>query len=829
MAQGPLDPIDSFEAIPYSGWIPCDPIVAAGTASLVAMVNSKMVIFDKKGAALFQQNLSGAGGFWGGQGASSTVAEPWVIFDPNSQRFIALATDHGESRKGMLYLAVSKSANPVASTDWYKYGLERSSTHQEPGFVGAATAPDFARVGVDGDAIYVTSIHFAKDGSLGAPISHAEIFGLAKGPLLGGGPIQIIYDEPVLTGPRFFTIHPAVVFEPAPAMVLVQANSLVPSSEVMVHAIAGGNRTSFPVPVAPFDRPPSVPQPGGAAPLLNLDARLTSAVLRNGSLWTTHAIRDPAVDSESLVRWYQFDGAGLPAGPATLIQSGNVDPGPGLHTWLPHLNVDDAGSMAVGFSMGGASQFTGIAYTGRTAADPAGTTRPVRIARSGDGAYRLEGWGESSGLAIDPDGRTFWLFHEYPTAASQWATFASSFQVAPRPRVAIATDDFESGTFTGGSGTWVGPWVVSGDAVTLTSSGPAEGAGHVRLRRDNGLIQRVANVSGAASLQLSFRSKISSFEGSDRAEVRVSTDGVQFTRVWEFTSIHSDNVYHYHPVDLSGLLPATQLYLTFDAGMDSQNDSWFLDDIRISGSAGNLPPIAEAGPDRNISDSDDSGSELVLFDASDSVDSDGTIIAYTWLLNGVDVGSAPSLALEVPVGTWNVTLVVEDDDGATDTDSFVLTVTAPAIEVFTNSFETGTLGSWTQDGQNDWFASNQRAFQGAFSATVDGSASDALLATPVIDLMGRGAATITFAWFIGYALDNGEYLACDVSVDGGVGWSEVGRLAGKNGDKPPEGSWQSVSIEVASGSAGNVRLRFRGKMNATDEAAHVDSVRVIAH
>ncbi len=432
----PLDLIQGFEAIPTTGWTPCDPIIAAGPASLVTMVNSKMVIFNKQGAKLFEQNLSGAGGFWGAHGASSVVAEPWVIFDPNTSRFIAIAADHG-SAKGALYLAVSKSATPVSSSDWNKYSLDRSGTHQGPSFPGVPTNPDYAKVGVDEDAIYITSSHFAKNQSITLNFSHTEIFALAKAPLLSGGPLQMLHDEPVITdsySPYLaFSIHPAIVHGPATAMYFVQSLTRLPDDQIVVHALAdvltSPTRVVSLVPVAPFDRPPNVPQRGTGILLDNIDARLMSAVVRGGALWTSHGIRDPLGDAESLVRWYQFDITGLPTTAATLLQSGNVDPGPGIHTWLPHINVDAAGNMGLSFSVGGANQYAAIGYTGRQATDAAGTTRPVRTARAGVGIYTAGGWGEYSGLAIDPDGYTFWLFHQYPTKRKTWQTFVGAFQL----------------------------------------------------------------------------------------------------------------------------------------------------------------------------------------------------------------------------------------------------------------------------------------------------------------------------------------------------------------------------------------------------------------
>ncbi len=73
---------------------------------------------------------------------------------------------------------------------------------------------------------------------------------------------------------------------------------------------------------------------------------------------------------------------------------------------------------------------------------------------------------------------------------------------------------------------------------------------------------------------------------------------------------------------------------------------------------------------------------------------------------------------------------------------------ATEIEVFADSFEVSEWnGLWTEDGQNDWFGSSQRATDGSRSAEVDGNASDATLTSIPIDLQGsRHNATIYFSW-----------------------------------------------------------------------------------
>jgi len=88
----------------------------------------------------------------------------------------------------------------------------------------------------------------------------------------------------------------------------------------------------------------------------------------------------------------------------------------------------------------------------------------------------------------------------------------------------------------------------------------------------------------------------------------------------------------------------------------------------------NIPPTADAGPDQNVTDSDDNGSEDVTLDGSGSSDSDGTITVYDWEESSVPIatGVGPTVSLSVAVHT--IDLIVTDDDSDTDSDSVVITV-----------------------------------------------------------------------------------------------------------------------------------------------------------
>jgi len=216
-----------------------------------------------------------------------------------------------------------------------------------------------------------------------------------------------------------------------------------------------------------------------------------------------------------------------------------------------------------------------------------------------------------------------------------------------------------------------------------------------------------------------------------------------------------------------------------------------------------------------------------------ATDPDGTVVGFSAisLPAGLSINQAGLISGTIAVGAasaspYNVTITAVDNTGLTAQQSFIWTVSAPPGTgpgvVFSDSFEISQWNNlWTQDSQNDWFRSTQRATDGTWSAEVDGFASNAQLISIPINLQGSSTATIEFDWFIESSLDAGEYLAFDVSTDGGSNWIEKKRL---RGDVDVENVWHHEQFQLTGLSA--LRLRFRGFMSGSEEDANVDNVKV---
>ena len=90
---------------------------------------------------------------------------------------------------------------------------------------------------------------------------------------------------------------------------------------------------------------------------------------------------------------------------------------------------------------------------------------------------------------------------------------------------------------------------------------------------------------------------------------------------------------------------------------------------------GNQPPIADAGSDQTVNDDDGNSVEEVTLNGSESYDPDGTSLSYEWTENNEPLSTEPSFTYNFNVGNHPVTLTVTDNDGATDSDDVIITVT----------------------------------------------------------------------------------------------------------------------------------------------------------
>jgi hypothetical protein len=121
----------------------------------------------------------------------------------------------------------------------------------------------------------------------------------------------------------------------------------------------------------------------------------------------------------------------------------------------------------------------------------------------------------------------------------------------------------------------------------------------------------------------------------------------------------------------------------------------------------NQSPIAYAGSDKTVIDSDDSGSETLTLNSTGSVDVDGSIDSYAWSEGDSLIATGANPSVDLSVGVHIITLTVTDNEGATDTDVVIITV-------FESSFEDSEF----------WFEAECAAVGGNWNILTDAQASN---------------------------------------------------------------------------------------------------------
>ena len=100
----------------------------------------------------------------------------------------------------------------------------------------------------------------------------------------------------------------------------------------------------------------------------------------------------------------------------------------------------------------------------------------------------------------------------------------------------------------------------------------------------------------------------------------------------------------------------------------------------------NQAPVANAGPDQTIIDTDGNTLEVVTIDGTGSSDPDGNIVSYAWRKSGTFYSNAALQSATQPIGVHNFELTVTDNQGATNTDTVVVTVVANGSTVIIDNF-----------------------------------------------------------------------------------------------------------------------------------------------
>ncbi|MFZ0545792.1 MAG: hypothetical protein WAM60_10170 [Candidatus Promineifilaceae bacterium] len=431
---GGLNLVSSFKGIDYTQiqqGVPPNPAIMVGSQQVVVSVNGGFQVFDKSGNPLTEPTLFKD--FWGGNcgtgSESMTYFYPFSTYDNQVGRYVlgVVGYDTAVNDGNNGYLCVAVSQTDSATDQWYLYSFDANPDQ------GEDYAIQFPRFGNGQAALYLGAILFSDVTFIGN-----RAFALDKAAMYSGGEASLVTAD---IGDPYFNPIPADIKGNAPTdsgngHYFVEAEFGV-GDEVRVFVFEDPWGTPMfrlvgPVPVSSYGLPLDMPQAGTSHQIGGLDNRIIDAAYENGRLWAAHTIGcNPGGGTVNCLRWYEIDIAdGETPG---LIQEGTFSSA-SIYRGFPALGVNSCGDLLVGYTKTSSATFPGVYTVGREAKDSPGQLKNETELHAGEVFYiALDGqpyhWGYYAGMALDPDGRTFWHIGPYsrlqPTA--RWSTWVGAF------------------------------------------------------------------------------------------------------------------------------------------------------------------------------------------------------------------------------------------------------------------------------------------------------------------------------------------------------------------------------------------------------------------
>ncbi|GAB6142715.1 hypothetical protein JCM12294_01520 [Desulfocicer niacini] len=247
------------------------------------------------------------------------------------------------------------------------------------------------------------------------------------------------------------------------------------------------------------------------------------------------------------------------------------------------------------------------------------------------------------------------------------------------------------------------------------------------------------------------------------------------------------------------------------------------------GSATNSSPHSDAGDSYS-----GIAGEAVQFNGAGSTDSDGSIETYSWTFGdgGTAVGVSPSHTY-TDAGIYTAQLTVTDDEGATDTSTAQVTISAAGEYTLLSydDFESG-WGNYTSGGGDCLlYTGGTYAHQGSAAADIQdnrGTASS-FYHTTGMDVSTPGYTTIKVEfWFRAQSMDNSneDFL---VQYFDGNSWHTVASYA--QGVDFQNGQFYNESLIISESDytfPTNMKLRFMCDASGNADDVYIDEIRVSA-
>jgi len=388
---------------------PPDSDMAAGPNHLIAVENSSFEIYNKSGTSLagptlFDNFLSSVGG--------SNTFDPTVMYDSEEDRFV-MGIEDGTK----FFLMVTETSDPTG--DWWLYSFDARSVGDD--FF------DYPHIGIGDHAIFVGANMF--DANPPKNFRYGRVFAIDKNTAYTGASTTFNAEnintggspQPLnLTGfqqgtvPQPFDTHYFISNRDGETVDLWAWSDALGSgtpSIVQTHTLSAGG---YPV---------DVPQKGSSNEIQANGWGLNGFEYRNGYGWTTGTISGaPAGMTINAIRSFSIE----LSGPFYTLTDEKISWYNDSFTFFPDIAVDHCGNVAVGYERSDSLRYPSLEYDGFV--NTGGGTvdyDDTGFIKAGEAVYSsIEAspfrWGDYSGMAIDPDGRTFWYMGEYAKTVADY-------------------------------------------------------------------------------------------------------------------------------------------------------------------------------------------------------------------------------------------------------------------------------------------------------------------------------------------------------------------------------------------------------------------------
>ena len=396
----------------------------SGATQYVQWVNTSFAIFNKSNGALIAGPTAG-NTLWSGFGGgcqSNNDGDPIVAYDKLSQRWV-FSQFSVTTTPYLQCIAVSTTSD--ATGTYNRYSFQYSNFD------------DYPKMSVWPDAYYETFNMFAG----GTTFVGADACAYDRAAMLNGTTAtQVCFQQGTSVGGLLPADLDGTTAPPAgsPNYMLYFGTNNLNLFKFHVDFTNPSNST-FTGPtvinVAAFSPlcagGTCVPQPGTTQQLDSLADRLMYRLAyRNFGSHESLAVNHSVVaGSGGGVRWYEIQN---PSGTPVVAQQSTFAPDSN-YRWMGSIAMDQAGDMALGYSVSSGSLSPSVRFTGRVPTDPASTMETEVNIVSGSGSQNgnLSRWGDYSAMQVDPvDDCTFWFTEEYmkTTGSFNWNTRIASFK-----------------------------------------------------------------------------------------------------------------------------------------------------------------------------------------------------------------------------------------------------------------------------------------------------------------------------------------------------------------------------------------------------------------